>query len=99
MQILFDYRRVNLTAICVKRTKSLNKSTKSEGFCSYLTFFNYLCHVFPRSLLDDCRLNGYLKAKTAHAVPREVKFSDGVERGGQHQKSRKVIPYEVGSGK
>jgi len=36
--------------------------------------------------------------RTAHAVLREVKSSDGVERGGLHRKSRKAIPPRVGSG-
>jgi hypothetical protein len=82
-----------------KYKKSVNKSGKTEGLCNYLTFFHYLYGDFPRSLLDDCRFKRLFESKTAHAVLREAKSSDGVERGGQHRKSRKVIPYEVGSGK
>lgn len=42
-----------------------------------------------------CRFRRLSENKTAL---REAKSSDGVERGGYHRKSRKVIPYEVGAG-
>lgn len=61
-------------------------------FCCYLSFFYYFCSDFPRSLLDDCRFKRLFESKTAHAVLREAKSSDGVEQSGQHRKNRKVIP-------
>jgi len=44
------------------------------------------------TLLGDCRFKRLSENRTAHAVLREVKSSDGVERGGLHRKSRKAIP-------
>lgn len=88
-----------LTTICAKkRTNNLLKSTEIESFLLLFDFFCYLCNDFPHSLLDDCRLKRLFENKTAHAVLREAKSSDGVERGGLHRKSRKAIPPEVGSG-
>ena len=81
-----------------KRTNNLLKSTEIESFLLLFDFFCYLCNDFPHSLLDDCRFKRLFENKTAHAVLREAKSSDGVERGGLHRKSRKAIPPEVGSG-
>ena len=72
---------------------------KLKVFLLLFDFFCYLCNDFPHSLLDDCRFKRLFENKTAHAVLREAKSSDGVERGGLHRKSRKAIPPEVGSGK
>ena len=81
------------------KTKFNNKKNVIFIFNTvWLCFFCYLCNDFPHSLLDDCRFKRLFENKTAHAVLREAKSSDGVERGGQHRKSRKAIPPEVGSG-
>lgn len=74
-----------------KRTNNYKNRRKLKVFC-------YLCNDYPHSLLDDCRFKRLFENKTAHAVLREAKSSDGVERGGQHRKSRKAILPEVGSG-
>jgi hypothetical protein len=81
-----------------KRTNNYKNRRKLKVFLLLFDFFCYLCNDYPHSLLDDCRFKRLFENKTAHAVLREAKSSDGVERGGLHRKSRKAIPPEVGSG-
>jgi hypothetical protein len=81
-----------------KRTNNYKNRRKLKVFLLLFDFFCYLCNDYPHSLLDDCRFKRLFENKTAHAVLREAKSSDGVERGGQHRKSRKAIPPEVESG-
>ena len=81
-----------------KRTNNYKNRRKLKVFLLLFDFFCYLYNDLPHSLLDDCRFKRLFENKTAHAVLREAKSSDGVERGGLHRKSRKAIPPEVGSG-
>ena len=79
--------------------KKLLKSTEIESFLLLFDFFLLSLQRFSAfTLLGDCRFKRLSENRTAHAVLRETKSSDGVERGGQHRKSRKAIPPEVGSG-
>jgi len=89
-----------LTTICAKkRTNNLLKSTEIESFLILFDFFLLPLQRFSAfTLLGDCRFKRLSEDRTAHAVLRETKSSDGVERGGLHRKSRKAIPPEVGSG-
>ena len=64
------------------RTNNYKNRRKLKVFCFYLTFFCYLYNDFPHSLLDDCRFKRLFENKTAHAVLREAKSSDGVDEAG-----------------
>jgi len=64
------------------RTNNYKNRRKLKVFCFYLTFFCYLYNDFPHSLLDDCRFKRLFENKTAHAVLREAKSSDGVDETG-----------------